>query len=74
VEAVDILLGRDGSMTLWRRCAGRQRQLHQDAVDGRVGVELVDARQQLGLARWQADFSSTECMPTLSQALTLLRT
>jgi len=41
--------------------------LHQDAVDGWIDVERVDARQQLSLA-------STECRPVSWQALTLLRT
>jgi hypothetical protein len=30
---------------------GGQRQLHQDAVDARVGVQLIDQRQQLVLGR-----------------------
>ena len=42
VEAVHILVGRDGQEDLLRIQMRRQRQLHQDAVHGFVGIELLD--------------------------------
>jgi len=46
VEAVDILLRRDGLDDLAGIDMGGKRQLHQYAVDGRIGIELADDLQQ----------------------------
>ena len=50
MEAVDVLLRPD--CLDHRRLVemGGQRQLHQDAVDRRIGVERLHDRQQFGLA------------------------
>ena len=45
------LAGEMASITLLRVDVRGQRQLHQDAVDRRVVVERVDARQQLGFGQ-----------------------
>ena len=50
VEAVDVLVRIDAVEDAAPRQMGRQRKLHQDAVDRVVGVERVDERQQLALA------------------------
>ena len=50
-EAVDILARRDGLDHAVRIDVRRQGQLHQDAVDGRIGVQGRDAGQQLGLGQ-----------------------
>ena len=53
----------------------RQRQLHEDAVNGRIVVQRVDARQQLALRSTLAGSSiSSERMPTSLQPAILLRT
>ena len=48
VEAVDVLLRVDPVEDVARRQARGQRQLDEDAVDPRVGVELVEERQEVG--------------------------
>ena len=40
VEAVDVLLRRDGLSTVAVEML-RQRQLHEDAVDLRIGIEFA---------------------------------
>jgi len=50
VKAVHVLGRADGFDDLLRVDVPRQRQLHQDAVDGRIVVEGFDARQQGGFA------------------------
>ena len=51
MEAVDILGRIDGQQHLRGVDVLGQRQLHQDAVHGLVGVEPGDQRQQLGFGR-----------------------
>ena len=46
VKTVHVLGRRDGFDHLLRVDVRRQRQLHQDAVNGRVGVQRGNARQQ----------------------------
>ena len=53
VEAVHVLGRVDGAEDRRRVDLRRQRQLHQDAVHRRVGVEALQQRQQLGLARFR---------------------
>ncbi len=50
VKAVDILGRIDGGDDRVLVDLVGQGQLHQDAVHRRIGIELVDQRQQLGLA------------------------
>ena len=50
VEAVDVLVGIDRGQDRGLVDLLRQRQLHQDAVDAVVAVELLDQVEQLGLA------------------------
>ena len=50
MEAVDILGRIDRGEHLLRIDLRGQRQLHQDAVHDRIGVEPPDQRQQFGLA------------------------
>ena len=75
VEAVDVLGRIDRVDHALRIDLLRQRQLHQDAVDRVVGVELRDQRQQLGLAgrRRQAVLEARDARPRCV-ALPLLRT
>jgi hypothetical protein len=68
------LAGEMVSMTLCVINVLGQGQLNQDAVDGWVVVEGVNAGQQFGLRHGRFMFSSTECRPAFRQALTLLRT
>ena len=49
VEAVDILAWVDALHHLGLADVLGQRQLHEDAVDRRVGVQAVDVRQELRL-------------------------
>ena len=51
MKAVDVLGRIDGGDHLLRVDLRRQRELHQDAVHGRIGVEPADQREQLGLGR-----------------------
>ena len=51
MKAVDVLGGIDRVQDLLAVDLPRQRKLHQDAVHGRIGVELSDQRQQIGFAR-----------------------
>ena len=51
MEAVDVLFGLDRLDHLLGVDLRRQRQLHEDAVDLRIGIELADDVQELGLAR-----------------------
>ena len=46
VESIDIFFGRDGFNDFVGIDVFRYRQLHQNAVDGGVFVERVNARQQ----------------------------
>ncbi len=48
VETVDILFRGDRLDDLVAVDVRRQRQLHQNAVDTRIAVQFVDARQQIG--------------------------
>jgi len=50
VEAVHIFIRTDALEQQRGVQVLGQRQLHQDAVDGRVFVELVDQGEQIGLA------------------------
>jgi hypothetical protein len=50
VKAVDVLLDGDLLHHAGNANVRRQRQLHQDAVDARVLVESLDAREQLAFA------------------------
>ena len=53
----------------------RQRQLHQDAVDGRIGVEPGDKVQKLAFAHVAAGSAwSNERMPASTVWRALLRT
>ena len=75
VEAVDVLLHRDALEHMRHVDMRRQRQLHQDAVHRRIGVERIDARQQLRSPASSAGmWRSSERMPVSLQALILLRT
>ena len=47
MEAVDILVGVDGQQNPGLVDLPRQGQLHQDAVNCRVGVQLRDQAEQL---------------------------
>jgi hypothetical protein len=51
-----------------------QRQLHQDAVDLRVGVELGDLASTTAGGRIGGYSIFSDCMPAFSQPATLLRT
>jgi hypothetical protein len=51
-----------------------QRQLHQDAVHRRVGVELGDLAQHVGGRRILGYSNLRDLMPAFSQPATLLRT
>ena len=51
MEAVDVLGGSDARERARLVEAVRQRALHEDAVHGRIGVEAVDQRVELGLRR-----------------------
>ena len=48
VEAVDVLRRIDPVEDVARRQAGRQWHLDENAVDPRVGVQLVEERQEVG--------------------------
>ena len=50
VKTVNVLARIDGLQHLFGVYLPRQRQLHEDAVDGRIGVERGDKAQQFGLA------------------------
>jgi hypothetical protein len=52
----------------------RQRQLHQDAVHRRIGVQLVDQRQKLGLRSLGGRRCSKLAIPTSTVEACLLRT
>ena len=74
-EAVDVLAGEIASITLCGSMCARQRHLHEDAVDGRIGVQRVDALEQRRPRRGRRRiFRATEWRPASAQALTLLRT
>ena len=49
MQAVDVLFGAIASSTRGERTPGK-RQLHQNAVDRRIGVERRDQREQFRLA------------------------
>jgi hypothetical protein len=49
VEAVDVFLRINGGQDGLLVAVLRKRQLHEDAVDGGVGVEALDHRQQVVL-------------------------
>ncbi len=49
MDAVDVLARIDRGENLARVEPARQRELNQDPVDGGIGVQLGDQRQQLGL-------------------------
>ena len=49
MKPVDVLGGVDGADHAALVDVSGERQLHQDAVDRRVGVELGDEGQQVGL-------------------------
>src|SRR6185312_7069627 len=51
LEAIHVLAGVDAVDQRVLVDVLRQRRLHQDAVDGRIGVELVDQREQFFLRR-----------------------
>ena len=51
VEAVDVLFRRDRLDDLAGIDVAGQRKLDQDAVDRGIGVELLDQREKIGLAR-----------------------
>lgn len=65
VEAIDILGGIDhlddriGIDMRWQR----QLQLHQNAVNRRVGIQLTDQRQQLHFGRFSGSLCSKLAMP-----------
>ena len=46
VKSVDVLFRRDGQQHAARIHLPRQRQLHQEAVDIRPLIQIVDDRQQ----------------------------
>ena len=50
-QAIDVLVGIDPFDHVLLVQMPRQRQLDQDAIDQRIGVELVDQRDQIGLRR-----------------------
>ena len=49
MEAVDVLLGDDGSLHLELAQAGRHRELHDDPVDLGIAIEPSERREQLAL-------------------------
>ena len=51
METVDILVGIDRGNDLLLVHVLRQRQLHENAIDGRIGVQLFDQREEVGLRR-----------------------
>ena len=51
MEAVDVLVGIDREQDMRRVDVLGQRQLHQDAVHGRIAVQPGDQLQQLGFGR-----------------------
>src|SRR4029077_12044149 len=51
MEAIDVLGGIDGVDDGLRVDMRRQRELDEDAVNGDIGIEPADQRQQLRLAR-----------------------
>ncbi len=51
MEAIDVLARVDAIDQHVRIDVRRQRQLHEDAVDLRIGVEFVDQRGEFGLCR-----------------------
>ena len=55
MEAVDVLVGVDRGDDLLLVDMLGQRQLHENAIDRGISVELLDHRQQIGLGRfgWQ---------------------
>ena len=55
MEAVDVLLRRNRLDDAASIDVIRQRKLHEDAVDGRIGIELFDQRNQFffGGLGWQ---------------------
>ena len=61
-------------MTLRSSMCGGQRQLDEDAVDRGVGVEPVDQREQVGLARVGGKLCSKLSIPASIVALPLERT
>ena len=60
VKAVRVLLRQDRVQNELAVDLLRQRQLHEDAVDLRVAVDLVDQGQELGLARRGRQLTSDE--------------
>ncbi len=61
-------------MTLLASMCWRQWHLHQDAVDGRVGVECAMRASSASSASEASWRSSTERSPLSSQSFTLCRT
>jgi len=74
LEPVDVLLRRDRGDHRGEIEVRRKRQLDQDAMHGRIGIEGADARQQCGGAASAAKRSVLERMPASPQAAILLRT
>ena len=74
VETVDVFVRVDAFQHLDVIDAGRQRQLHQNAVDFLIGVQLVDQRQQLGFTGGSGQVVGAGRKLTSSQARRLLAT
>ena len=79
MKAVDILPRRNGFQHPRRIDVLGQRQLHEDPVHGRIGVEGLDQRQQLRFARLRGQIvlDRTEAArlggPALAGDITLAR-
>ena len=55
MQTIDILCRIDGVDDGLCVQALRQRQLHQNAMHARIGIELCDQRQQIGLRRVRSE-------------------
>ena len=74
MEPIHILGWIDGRDDFVRIDLLWQRQLHQDAVDLLVGIELGDQIDQLGFTGDGGQLAVESCMPASVTALDLLRT
>jgi hypothetical protein len=74
VETVDVLRRVDALEHGDRGNVRRQRQLDKNAVDRRVGIEPVDQREQLDLARGRRQVVCEDAMPVSRRRGALLRT
>ena len=73
MKAVDILVGIDALDDRVGAQVVRQGQLHQDAVDARIGVELVDQRIELRLGNGLVEVVGKRLDAELAAGLDLVR-